>query len=73
MENEKDPVVFVISTTGTGDPPDAALKFVKKIRNKELPDDYFTHLRYGLLGKCHSEYILVTIEIFKINGKLVLH
>lgn len=56
LENEKDPVVFVISTTGTGDPPDAALKFVKKIRNKELPDDYFTHLRYGLLALGDSEY-----------------
>ncbi|XP_073534486.1 methionine synthase reductase isoform X2 [Phyllobates terribilis] len=56
LENEKDPVVIVISTTGDGDPPDAALKFVKKIRNRELPDDYFAHLRYALLALGDSEY-----------------
>ncbi|XP_066458387.1 methionine synthase reductase [Eleutherodactylus coqui] len=66
LENEKDPVVFVISTTGTGDPPDAALKFVKTIRNKELPDDYFVHLRYGLLALGDSEY-----TYFCNGGKVV--
>ncbi|XP_072009095.1 methionine synthase reductase isoform X3 [Engystomops pustulosus] len=66
LEIEKDPVVFVISTTGTGEPPDAALKFVKKIRNKELPDDYFAHLRYGLLALGDSEY-----TFFCNGGKIV--
>lgn len=50
LETEKDPVVIVISTTGTGDPPDTARKFVKKIRDKTLPPDHFAHLQYGLLG-----------------------
>ncbi|NXC42976.1 MTRR reductase, partial [Penelope pileata] len=56
LETEKDPVVIVISTTGTGDPPDTARKFVKKIRDKTLPPDYFAHLQYGLLGLGDSEY-----------------
>ncbi|NXT18763.1 MTRR reductase, partial [Syrrhaptes paradoxus] len=56
LETEKDPVVIVISTTGTGDPPDTARKFVKKIQDKNLPPDHFAHLQYGLLGLGDSEY-----------------
>ncbi|NXL91097.1 MTRR reductase, partial [Alectura lathami] len=56
LETEKDPVVIVISTTGTGDPPDTARKFVKKIQDKTLPPDHFAHLQYGLLGLGDSEY-----------------
>ncbi|EMP37676.1 Methionine synthase reductase [Chelonia mydas] len=49
LATEKDPLVIVISTTGTGDPPDTACKFVKEIKNKTLLPDHFAHLRYGLL------------------------
>ncbi|XP_049679778.1 methionine synthase reductase [Accipiter gentilis] len=56
LEIEKDPVVIVISTTGTGDPPDTARKFVKKIQDTTLPPDHFAHLQYGLLGLGDSEY-----------------
>uniref|UniRef100_A0A8B9Z0A3 Methionine synthase reductase n=1 Tax=Buteo japonicus TaxID=224669 RepID=A0A8B9Z0A3_9AVES len=56
LETEKDPVVIVISTTGTGDPPDTARKFVKKIQDTTLPPDHFAHLQYGLLGLGDSEY-----------------
>ncbi|NWR61035.1 MTRR reductase, partial [Bucorvus abyssinicus] len=56
LETEKDPVVIVISTTGTGDPPDTARKFVKKIQDTTLPLDHFAHLQYGLLGLGDSEY-----------------
>uniref|UniRef100_A0A8C6ZRL3 5-methyltetrahydrofolate-homocysteine methyltransferase reductase n=1 Tax=Nothoprocta perdicaria TaxID=30464 RepID=A0A8C6ZRL3_NOTPE len=45
LEAEKDPVVIVISTTGTGDPPDTARKLVKKIQDKTLPPDHFAHLQ----------------------------
>ncbi|NXL28395.1 MTRR reductase, partial [Glaucidium brasilianum] len=56
LETEKDPVVIVISTTGNGDPPDTARKFVKKIQDTTLPADHFAHLQYGLLGLGDSEY-----------------
>ncbi|XP_074998531.1 methionine synthase reductase isoform X1 [Calonectris borealis] len=56
LETEKDPVVIVISTTGTGDPPDTARKLVKKIQDTTLPPDHFAHLQYGLLGLGDSEY-----------------
>ncbi|KAM8967006.1 methionine synthase reductase [Pelodytes ibericus] len=66
LEKEKDPVVIVISTTGTGDPPDTALKFVKKIKNKELAEDHFAHLKYGLLALGDSEY-----TYFCNGGKII--
>uniref|UniRef100_A0A8C5PAB0 Methionine synthase reductase n=1 Tax=Leptobrachium leishanense TaxID=445787 RepID=A0A8C5PAB0_9ANUR len=66
LEKERDPVIFIVSTTGTGDPPDQALKFVKKIKNKELPEDHFAHLRYGLLALGDSEY-----TYFCNGGKII--
>ncbi|NWS56710.1 MTRR reductase, partial [Chunga burmeisteri] len=66
LETEKDPVVIVISTTGTGDPPDTACKFVKKIKDTTLPPDHFAHLQYGLLGLGDSEY-----TFFCNGGKIV--
>ncbi|XP_069348058.1 methionine synthase reductase isoform X2 [Eulemur rufifrons] len=56
LKTEAAPLVVVVSTTGTGDPPDTARKFVKEIHNKTLPVDFFAHLRYGLLGLGDSEY-----------------
>nr|XP_060630046.1 methionine synthase reductase [Anolis sagrei ordinatus] len=64
--SERDPVVIVISTTGTGEPPDTAIKFVKEINDKTLPQDHFSHLRYGLLGLGDSEY-----TFFCNGGKIV--
>ncbi|XP_073188485.1 methionine synthase reductase isoform X3 [Lepidochelys kempii] len=66
LATEKDPLVIVISTTGTGDPPDTACKFVKEIKNKTLLPDHFAYLRYGLLGLGDSEYMF-----FCNGGKVV--
>ncbi|XP_062841694.1 methionine synthase reductase [Trichomycterus rosablanca] len=56
LENERSPVVFVVSTTGDGEPPDTALKFVKRIKNKSLACDHFSHLRYALLALGDTNY-----------------
>lgn len=56
LKTETGPLVMVVSTTGTGDPPDTARKFMKEIHNKTLPTDFFAHLWYGLLGLGDSEY-----------------
>ncbi|PNI38509.1 MTRR isoform 21, partial [Pan troglodytes] len=45
LKTETAPLVVVVSTTGTGDPPDTARKFVKEIQNQTLPVDFFAHLR----------------------------
>lgn len=50
LRTEAAPLVVVVSTTGNGDPPDTARKFVKAIQDKTLPGDLLAHLRYGLLG-----------------------
>ncbi|XP_039522695.1 methionine synthase reductase isoform X3 [Pimephales promelas] len=56
VESEIRPVVFVVSTTGDGDPPDTAQKFVRKIKNKSLPHDHLSHLRYALLALGDTNY-----------------
>lgn len=44
-------MVLVTSTTGDGEPPDTALKFVRRINKKTLPDDFLSELNYTVLGK----------------------
>ncbi|XP_023678186.2 methionine synthase reductase isoform X1 [Paramormyrops kingsleyae] len=56
LEKEIAPVVFVVSTTGDGEPPDTALKFVKEIKDKTLASDHFKHLRYALLALGDTNY-----------------
>ncbi|XP_041372278.1 methionine synthase reductase-like [Gigantopelta aegis] len=55
IEREKC-VVFVTSTTGDGDPPDTAAKFVRRLKKKTLSDSYLSHLNYALLGLGDSNY-----------------
>ena len=50
IEREKC-VVIVTSTTGDGEPPDTALKFMRRLRKKTLPGTYLAHLNYALLGR----------------------
>ena len=42
--------------TGDGDPPENALVFWRKIRSKELGNDYLSHLEYALLGLGDTNY-----------------
>nr|XP_055039048.1 methionine synthase reductase isoform X2 [Misgurnus anguillicaudatus] len=56
VDSETRPIVFVVSTTGDGDPPDTAQKFVRKIKNKSLPHDSFANLCYALLALGDTNY-----------------
>lgn len=56
LEKESAPVVFIVSTTGDGEPPDNALKFVKCIKKKTLPSDHYQHLTYALLALGDTNY-----------------
>lgn len=56
LEKESAPVVFIVSTTGDGEPPDNALKFVKCIKKKTLPSDLYQHLTYALLALGDTNY-----------------
>ncbi|KAM8882009.1 methionine synthase reductase isoform 1-T2 [Synchiropus picturatus] len=56
LDREKSPVVFVVSTTGDGEPPDNALKFVKSIKKKSLSTKHFKDLTYALLALGDTNY-----------------
>uniref|UniRef100_A0A8D3CE60 Methionine synthase reductase n=1 Tax=Scophthalmus maximus TaxID=52904 RepID=A0A8D3CE60_SCOMX len=56
LEKEKAPVVFIVSTTGDGEPPDNALQFVKRIKQKTLSTDHYEHLCYALLALGDTNY-----------------
>ncbi|KAG7524173.1 methionine synthase reductase isoform X1 [Solea senegalensis] len=56
LEKENAPVVFIVSTTGDGEPPDNALQFVKHMKKKTLSTDHYKHLRYTLLALGDTNY-----------------
>ncbi|KAM9337183.1 methionine synthase reductase [Symphorus nematophorus] len=56
LEKENAPVVFIVSTTGDGEPPDNALGFVKRIKKKNLSTDHYKHLCYALLALGDTNY-----------------
>ncbi|KAM9839294.1 methionine synthase reductase [Aulostomus maculatus] len=56
LEKETSPVVFIVSTTGDGEPPDNALQFVKHIKKKTLSSDHYKHLCYALLALGDTNY-----------------
>lgn len=49
-------VVFVVSTTGEGDPPDTMLKFMRRLKKKTLPSDHLKNCQYALLALGDSNY-----------------
>ncbi|BFZ22709.1 hypothetical protein BsWGS_25748 [Bradybaena similaris] len=55
IEKEKC-LVIITSTTGDGDPPDNAQKFLRRLRKRTLTRDYLAHLHYALLGLGDSNY-----------------
>ncbi len=46
--------LFVVSTTGEGDPPDPALRFVRDVMN--MPSTQLDHLQYAVLALGDREY-----------------
>lgn len=54
---DKEPlVVFVVSTTGEGDPPDTMLKFMRRLKKKTLPSDHLKSCEYALLALGDTNY-----------------
>ena len=51
MIDESSIAVFVVSTTGDGDPPDTVSKFWRRLKRKTNPPDMLINLRFALLGK----------------------
>ena len=64
---EKEPlVVFVVSTTGEGDPPDTMCKFLRRLKKKTLPANHLENCRYALLALGDTNY-----TNFCNNGKVL--
>ncbi|XP_071156703.1 methionine synthase reductase-like isoform X2 [Mytilus edulis] len=59
-------IVIVTSTTGDGEPPDTAQKFVRRLKKKTLPSNHLENLNYALLGLGDSNY-----TNFCNNGKTI--
>jgi len=53
---EERSVVFVVSTTGDGEPPDTVRKFYRRIHKKTLPSNYLENLRFAFLALGDSNY-----------------
>ncbi|XP_020909211.1 methionine synthase reductase [Exaiptasia diaphana] len=54
---EKEPlIVFIVSTTGEGDPPDTMLKFMRRLKKKTLPSDHLKDCQYALLALGDTNY-----------------
>ncbi len=67
-------MVFIVSTTGDGEPPDNALQFVKRIKKKTLSTDHYKHLCYALLGKFyHKGLRWLLLQFICHYGELDLH
>lgn len=49
-------VVFVVSTTGEGDPPDTMCKFFRRLKKKTLPGNHLESCRYALLALGDTNY-----------------
>ncbi|KAJ1360129.1 FAD binding domain [Parelaphostrongylus tenuis] len=49
-------VVIVVSSTGDGDPPENASRFVRRIMRRNLESDFLQKLDYALLGLGDSNY-----------------
>lgn len=49
-------VVFVVSTTGEGDPPDTMCKFMRRLKKKTLPGTHLENLHYTLLALGDTNY-----------------
>ncbi|XP_078492531.1 methionine synthase reductase-like [Ciona intestinalis] len=65
--------VFVCSTTGDGDPPENARKFLRTISRKTLPNDHLSNLYYTLLGLGDSNYSTFCGGPKKLDKVLSLH
>ncbi|CAI2339692.1 unnamed protein product [Caenorhabditis sp. 36 PRJEB53466] len=54
--NEEKLCVIVVSSTGDGDAPDNAARFVRRINRKILANDFMKNLDYAILGLGDSNY-----------------
>ena len=55
IEKEKT-IIFIVSTTGEGDPPESAERFYRRLKRKTHPPNHLSHLSYTLLALGDTNY-----------------
>ena len=63
-------IIFVVSTTGQGEPPTNMKRFWRFLLRKNLPSNYLTHLKYAVLGLGDSSYQKFNFAAKKLNKRL---
>lgn len=63
-------IVFVVATTGQGDPPSNMKTFWRRLLGKSLRPDLLQNLKYGVLGLGDSSYSKFNFAAKKLNKRL---
>ncbi|XP_076162157.1 NADPH-dependent diflavin oxidoreductase 1-like [Ptiloglossa arizonensis] len=70
LDNEKI-VIFVVATTGQGDPPSNMRQFWRLLLRKSLPSTLLANIKYGILGLGDSSYQKFNFAAKKLNKRLI--
>ncbi|PIC43471.1 hypothetical protein B9Z55_004196 [Caenorhabditis nigoni] len=68
--NEEKLCVIIVSSTGDGDAPDNAARFVRRINRRTLPEDFLKSLEFVVLGLGDSNYSSYQLIPRKIDKQL---
>lgn len=63
-------IIFVVATTGQGDPPANMKQFWRHLLRKNLPVTMLQNLKYGVLGLGDSSYLKFNFAAKKLNKRL---
>lgn len=64
-------IVFVVATTGQGDPPNNMRQFWRLLLRKSLPTTLLSNVKYGILGLGDSSYQKFNFAAKKLNRRLM--
>ncbi|XP_078046276.1 NADPH-dependent diflavin oxidoreductase 1 isoform X3 [Augochlora pura] len=64
-------IVFVVATTGQGDPPNNMRQFWRLLLRKSLPTKLLSDVKYGVLGLGDSSYAKFNFAAKKLNKRLL--
>nr|XP_031834262.1 NADPH-dependent diflavin oxidoreductase 1 isoform X3 [Nomia melanderi] len=64
-------IIFVVATTGQGDPPNNMKQFWRFLLRKSLPTTFLMNVKYGVLGLGDSSYRKFNFAAKKLNKRLI--
>ena len=64
-------VVFIVATTGDGEPPSSMLKSWKFLLRKDLPTNSLKNLKFTVFGLGDSSYVLFNAMAKKLTKRLL--